>query len=631
MMHSFVLRIPLAGSASAPPVEPARLARLQDQGWRLTQPMAGVDGATTGDAGYCEAADWGACGLAFLQDRDGVTHQLDMSPQQAAEKSDLELLLDLRLAKGQEFIHTVYGSFSLVFIHKETGRFEAYRDHLGVYPLYYTVSDGAVTCASDLRACLHLSGVALSADAVRIADFIKGDEVDFDKTAFDAVLRLPPAHQLEPVNQTVSPRRYWKLEIPQETVSTDCAEQLRDALQAATLACMRPEGSVGAMLSGGLDSSALAGLAAKQSGAPVQTVSFVYGADKAYDETRYIDAANETFGSIPHKIAIAGAPPLDDLATVLDEQMDLFLAPGLPKARQIYPHARALGLSAVIDGHGGDEVISHGYGRLVELATHRKFSLLYREARGAAKVHSLPFLALFSSHIAHYSGMGPRNPLRRLFLKLARYQTKRSSISGWSGTPISLITSDLQERIAATERYAPDPLLKTKVDFNRAESLTHLKALNAPLMAQAFEVFHRSATAAEVLPRYPFFDRRVISLCLAFPAEMKLRDGRSRWILREAMRDILPESIRTRADKAEFGDEIFDVVRDFYSDKEISFFEPMSDFVSVDAAEQLRKQVIVREVTDVAAIRALWRLAVLSYWIKGLKGWCDAQVKGILI
>ena len=535
------------------------------------------------------------------------------------------------MARGPDFAKDVYGAFSVVFIHQETGHFEAWRDHFGVYPLYYAVCNGAVTCGSDLRACLHLSGVTLSSDAVRIADFIKGDEVDFDRTAFENVLRLPPAHRLEPVQDSVSSRRYWKLEIPETTVSTDCPARLRDALQGATAACMRPEGAVGAMLSGGLDSSALAGLAAKQSDRPVQTVSFVYGADKAYDETAYIDAANEAFGSIPHKVAIAGAPPLEDLGAVLDEQMDLFLAPGLPKSRQIYPLARALSLRAVIDGHGGDEVISHGYGRLVELATHRKFWQLYREARGAAEVHSLPFLALFSSHIAQYSGMRPGNPLRRLFLKIARYQTKRSVIAGWSAAPLSLITAELQDRIAARERYAADPLLKTKADFDQAERLTHLRALNAPLMAQAFEVFHRSATSAGVLPRYPFFDRRVIALCLAFPAEMKLRDGRSRWVLREAMRGILPESIRTRADKAEFGDEIVDAVCTFYSDKDIGFFEPMRAFVNVEAAEELRKQVIVREVTDVAAIRALWRLAVLSYWFKGLKGWRDAQAKGVLI
>ncbi|ABG33311.1 asparagine synthetase, putative [Roseobacter denitrificans OCh 114] len=566
-----------------------------------------------------------------MHDRESVAHHGDASPQQAAEQSDLELLLALRVAKGPDFVHDVCGAFSLVFVHKETGRFEAYRDHFGIFPFYYTVSDGAVTCASDLRACLHVSGIALNADATRLADYIHGEEVDFDRTAFEQVLRLPPAHRLEAAGEGVTPRRYWQLEIPETTVKSDCPARLRDTLQTATGSCLRPEGRVGAMLSGGLDSSALAGLAAKASVAPLKTVSFVYGADKAYDETPYIDAANELFGSVPHKIAISGAPPLDDLGPLIDEQMDLFLAPGLAKSRRIYSDARALGLTAVIDGHGGDEVISHGYGRLVELATRRKFWQLYREARGAAQVHSLPFLTLFASHIAHYSGMRPRNPLRRLCLKLARYQTKRSSIAGWSEKPMALIAPDLQRKIGAEERYAPDPLLKTQADFNRAERLTHLRALKAPLMAQAFEVLHRSASAAGVLPRYPFFDRRVVSLCLSFPAEMKLRDGRSRWVLREAMRGILPESIRTRADKAEFGDEISAVIHEFYSDKDIGFFAPLGDFVNADAAERVRQQVIVREVTDVAAIRALWRLAVLSYWFKGLTEWREAQAKGMLI
>lgn len=631
MTHCFVLRIPLAGATSSSAEVTARFARLHAQGGVLEQPRTGVDGATRGDAGYCQTEDWCLFGLAFLHDRDLVQDRLGLSQAQADAKSDLELLFDLRLAVGPEFAQEVYGSFSLVFVNRHTGSFEAYRDHLGIYPLYYTINDGVLTCASDLRACLHVCATALTPDACRIADFVKGDEIDFDRTAFEAVLRLPPAHRLEPATDGVALKRFWKLEIPETSVTSECPAQLRDALQKATDACVRSDGTVGAMLSGGLDSSTLAGLAANTPGAPIQTVSFVYGQDKAYDETPYIDAANEAFGSVAHKIPITKAPPLNDLAPVLEEQMDLFLAPGLPKSRQIYPHARALGLSALIDGHGGDEVISHGYGRLVELATRRRLWQLYREARGASEVHSLPFVALYASHIARYSGMGPRNPLRRLLLKFARHQTKKASIAGWSRTATSLIAHDLQNTIGATERYAPDPILKTPADFQKAEQLTHLSALADPLMVQAFEVFHRSATAAGVLPRYPFFDRRVVSLCLSFPAQMKLQNGQSRWVLREAMRGILPERIRQRADKAEFGDEIVDAIQNFYSAKNIDFFEPLSDFVDAEGAERLRLQVIAGEVVDVAAIRALWRLAVLRYWIAALKGWRDAQAKGILI
>ncbi|MDW3223638.1 MAG: asparagine synthase-related protein [Paracoccaceae bacterium] len=629
MMHSFSVRIPLAGTEKAPLIEPIRLSRMRDQGWNVSQPVAGVDVAVSGVASLCETAEWMAIGLAFLEDRASEQQRLGLSALDG--KSDLEFFLHLRATLGSEFVRDIAGSFSVVFIHRKTGTFEAYRDHFGLYPFYHTLSDGALTCASDLRACLHLSGREIIADPVRVADFIHGDDIDVDRTAFKDVSRLPPAHQLVPGPEGVSAQRYWKFETLIKPYSgPDAPAELRTALKNATVASMKVNGPVGAMLSGGLDSTSLVGLAAAET-TDLQTLSFVYGQDKAYDETRYIDAANKAFKTVPHKIPIAAGTALDALGPVVEEQMDLFLAPGLPKSRQIYAEAHALGLNGLIDGHGGDEAISHGYGRLVELAHARRFSALLREARGAARVHGVPLIALVAGHIAQYGGLRPRHPLRRLLMKAARVLTRRSLVSNWSENADSLIAADLRSSVDARTRYARNPILKSESDFQQAAQITHLESLTTPLIVQSFEVLHRSATAAGVLPRYPFLDRRVTSLCLSLPADQKLRDGRSRWVLREAMLGVLPDGIRLRVDKAEFGNELKDTVIAFFKDADANCFVTLAPFIDVASADHLRERVVSGAVTDVAAIRALWRLAVLIHWIEALKRWRDAQVEGMLI
>ncbi|WP_187428526.1 hypothetical protein ROLI_044540 [Roseobacter fucihabitans] len=627
MTHAFAVRIPLAG-ATPPPIVPARLIRMADHRWDVRTPRPGVDVAICGAAETCQSADWSAVGLVFLEDRGAVETRLGLT--HGSTQSDLQLLLELRLADGPEFAVAVAGSFSVVFIDLKTGAFEAYRDQIGLYPLYYSVQNGALSCASDLRACMHLAGMDLDPCPLRIADFIQGEEIDLAQTAFDALLRLPPAHALRPTSTGVAVDRYWQMDIPHAYGGTNAPGDLRAALSEATAACLRPDVKSGAMLSGGLDSSALAGLAAERM-PDFQTLSFVYGSDKTYDETPYIDVANAAFKTLPHKIPITAGTPLETLGSVVTEQMDLFLAPGLPKSRQIYTEARGLNIDVLIDGHGGDEAISHGYGRLVELAAARRFASLFREARGAAQVHGVPLLALVASNIARYGGLRPRHPLRRVLMKIARLLSQHRLVSNWSGSVTALIAPDLRKQVNAETRYRPDPVLKTKADFQNAATITHLKSLTDPLIIHSFEVLHRSATAAGVLPRYPFLNRRVLALCLSFPADMKLRDGRSRWALREAMQGLLPDKIRLRADKAEFGKELGDTVLAFYRDKDASVFASLADFVDIAQAEQLRAQVIAGDITDVAAIRALWRLAVLLHWVAAFEHWRDAQTKGVLI
>lgn len=605
-----------------------RLARLRAAGWRVEVLPSGGVLAATGAAEICHGAGWSAIGLVFLEDPAGLATRLEIADTAA---SDLELVLTLRARAGPQALREVTGAMSVVFVAPQDGAVELWRDHWGLYPAYYTGEDRTLTCGSDIRACLHVSNLELAPDPVRLADFIHGAEIDLDRTVFQGLKRLPPAHHLHWAGAELRRVQGHPPANPADTPPKEAAPALRAALTAATSACLRPPLRTGAMLSGGLDSSTLAGLAAETAPAPLQTLSFVYGRDRAYDETPFIDAAAARFGVKPHKIPINDSPKLEEIGPLIDEQMDLFLAPGLQKSRRIYTEAHALGLEALLDGHGGDEVISHGYGRLVELAHQRAYAALWREARGAAAIHGVPFLALVAGHLGQYGGLRRGHPLRRVLMKIARHLSQRAALSGWREAPAGLIAPALRQQTDAETRYRNDPTLKSEADFAQAERIQHLDALTDPLMVQSFEVLHRSATASGVLPRYPFFDSRVVSLCLALPSETKLRGGQSRWILREAMRGVLPEEIRTRPDKAEFGAEVRQSVLDFYRDRDGSVFAPLAPWLDLAAAERLRAAVLSGALEDVAAIRALWRLAVLHHWQSACARWRAAQARGELI
>ena len=627
MSHGFVVRTGTNADIAQ------RAARMEAAGWRVAHPNSSIVMAWQGAAEHCLIGPLSFCGLVFLDDRPALCAALDLSHKQTANLSDLALLAQAYAVRKAELTTILSGSFSVLIYDQDSGKLEGYRDHFGIYPFYFAGQGKGFCAGSDPRAVLHLSGISLKPDPRRIADFIHGNEIDRDRTAFAGLARLPAAHRLSADAECVKLARYWEPVLPPLQPTEGAPERLFAALQAATDA--RTTAGTGVMLSGGLDSTSLAGLAARSAKnkgrAPLRTMSFVYGPDKPYDESHYINEANAAFGTEGHAIAISGPPNLTAMGPLIEEQMDLFLAPGLQKSRRIYAEAKALGLTALIDGHGGDEVISHGYARLVELAANRSWWRLFVEAQGAARVHGTSFWGIYLGHIVQFGGLSKRSLRWRVMRRIAGRLLRGNLLQDGLHLGTSVIAPDLRTAIKAETRYAHKPSF-TEADYCRnAARLQNLEEISTPLVENAFERLHCSATAAGILPLYPFFDRRVVELCLALPGKTKLRGGQTRWVLREAMRGILPESIRSRYDKAEYSAEITEAVADFYAMRGNYPFRGLSAWLDMDRVEALHRKALNGALKEPYAIMLMWRLAVLLQWSEALSRWQKQQTEGTLI
>lgn len=658
-MSDFVIRLPLdpsgnlsgtmpdpetAAPTSGPgPDASARLSRMVPQGWRLLALGPTVQGALRGEAAQADAGSATMIGCAILSNRAEIR---DLLGNPDEDLRDLDLLVRLYRQEGPEFTQLVSGAFSVVVLddeHTQDGGTQdppgkagtAYRDHFGILPFAYCVHDGHLTCGTDPRAVLHLSGLPLVKDATRIADFIMGTEVDTDRTAFDGLSRLPAAHLLDWASGTPEVRRYWRLTVSGPIESEAAVTGFRTHLQSATEACIHPPDGVGAMLSGGLDSSSLAGLAAraleKEGRPPLPTLSFTYG-DKPYDESRYIEVANAAFRTHPYLIAITQAPRLNEMPEIVQEQMDLFLGYGMQKSRGIYHAARERGLTALIDGHGGDEVVSHGYGRLAELAAAHRWVRLFIELRGASKVHGTPLWETYLTGIAQHSGLPQGHPVRRMLMRISRRLAPKSAGPEMTLTPADLLSPDLRATLDPKTRYAPPPPPRTRDECLRAETRSHLAKVEGPVLEHAFEVMHRMASAAGITPRYPFFERRLVEFCISMPSDVKLRDGATRWVLRKAMTGILPERIRTRTTKAEFTAEFQEAIQIYLEEAgDDPSFAGTEEFVDPEAARQLDRHIRETPAGDSRASRMWWRLLVLRDWLRAFDRWQDQQNSGELL
>lgn len=592
---------------------------------------------TSDPAALRQAGSLSLCGHVRLDNRADLLAELALPPQ--TPLPDLDLVLQLCRAQGASALTRLSGSFALALWQGDSRQLRVIRDHFGIQPLYLAQQGAQMVIASDLRLAAHLDARPLEPRADTVSAYLAGFEESETRTAFAGLDRLPRAHLLDwQPGADAETARYWQLTLPAPMPLAEATPALRSALRRAVALRRGTTAETGCMLSGGLDSSSIAVLAAQADpasgaqppAAPLCTFSFVYRESDSYDESPFIAEINRQIGAEPVLIRVEGAPDPEDLPLLLDEQFDLCPAPGLLKSRRIYAEARARGMTALLDGHGGDEVISHGYLRLAELASRGAYLRLWHEMRGASRVYDQPVLEPYLAYLYRHAPLHRRSLLRRAIGWIGRRIENRRNLPSHA---LALLDADYRaaqdldgRELRAAEAFAP---AYGKPDERQA----HLRTIAAPVMARAFEVLHRSAAAQGIEPLYPFFDRALVELCLRVPPEGKLRGGWSRRVLREAMEGLLPRRIQWRPDKANFNTEVASFLLAYLDDPararmleqrlagrvDLAVFRDWSDLVRNGPPEE-----------SASVVQLLWQALYLAAWLERLELWNRRQQEGTL-
>jgi asparagine synthase (glutamine-hydrolysing) len=221
--------------------------------------------------------------------------------------------------------------------------------------------------------------------------------------------------------------------------------------------------------------------------------------------------------------------PVRDLDTMLAQQDEPFYAPNLFLHEALYDAARAAGVRVLLDGLDGDTTVSHGIGYLRELAGAGRWLHLLREVRGLSRQLKIP-------------------AWRILLAKVVKPML-RSAVRRTTAPPVDLIAPELARRVGLADRLrALDPARRPPP---RTEREDHHRTLGMGLLPLVLEIADRAAGARGLEPRYPFFDRRLVELCLALPGDQKLDHGWTRVVLRRAMEGVLPRSVQWRIGKTD--------------------------------------------------------------------------------
>ena len=457
--------------------------------------------------------------------------------------TDATLILLAYERWGPRCVERLYGDFAFAIVEQDPQRIFCARDPMGVRPLYYRVEPHRFSCASEITALLADPTVQPKPRLDSVALFLLDHFTNCGDTLYDGIQSLPPAHRLTVTPEATRLERYWRPDPWRRVTGTedDYDEALRDTFAEVVRDHLRSEQSVGLCVSGGMDSSTVAGQVerwrrAGTGPASPATLLHVSFPGLSCDETGYSEAVAALWN-----LPSINTVPLEDPATtrprVLMDHPELYYDPRWCMWLQLFGRARAAGIHSIFTGEGGDLCQEpSGYEAADALrgwafraaAEHGEISMQPRSWVAAARNVLLPLLP-----------HGARSTLREL--------KARAYDQPFFAPRYRQLVIDYECRVESgiLEHSAPTLSLAAQC-ANIEESMYHRILTTADLIA---------ATSGVEL-RHPWLDRRLIELMLAMPAEQRyFRNGRvkPKPLMRRALAHLVPTSVATAHDAAAYG------------------------------------------------------------------------------
>lgn len=447
-------------------------------------------------------------------------------------RSDVETVLHLWEEKQEACLGDLRGMFALAIWDRRNQSLFLARDRVGKKPLYYgRLPGGGIAFASEIKSILQHPAVRREPDLAAIDQFLTLQYVPSPNTAFRDIQRLPAAHWLTWHDNRVKVERYWRLEYEDKLTGSEeeLTEELLRLLREAVKIRLESEVPLGAFLSGGIDSSAVVALAAEVSAGPLKTFSVGFESQR-HDESPFARLVASRFGTNHHElIADAGGPELlDDIVWHHDQPFgDSSTIPSFQVARLTRPH-----VTVVLNGDGGDESFA-GYDRyqLSRFAGYFRLPISVRSSLQGVARYASPLL-----------GRGER---------LLR-GTVRDPYEAYIATLVHLdpdarawLYADGLRATGASEQPAPLRYMRSHPHSALLDSMLDAD-VNNYLTDDLLVKMDVATMASSLEGRSPLLDHKVMEFMARIPANLKLRNGQSKYVFKSALRKILPDEILKR-------------------------------------------------------------------------------------
>lgn len=447
--------------------------------------------------------------------------------------SDTEVVLEAYMKWGEEVFARLNGMFAIAVWDGRSQRLHLVRDRFGIKPLYYHEFGGGLAFASEIKALLASRRTDASMDWQGFHEFIYYGNPLRSSTLFAGIKALLPGHRLTLDRAGMNVRPYWRVE-DVAPIQDDIATASRTVLTKLDESVRRhliSDVPVGVFLSGGIDSSAITALASKHYQNRLRTYSVGFDFAEGVNELPKARRVAEHFGTEHEELHIAGKNMPDIIERLVRAHDQPFSdAANIP----LYLLCEKLRgrVKVILQGDGGDEIFG-GY---------RRYAVLRYERFWRMVALILPKLAVIAPRRpTYYRGMRFFQAIRQQdpAMRTALLMTQELS----SSPPTRVLTAAARERLAQS-----DPFREYRTAFDRFKHLDPVQRMlyidsQILLPDQFLEKVDKSTMACSIEIRVPFLDADLAAYGMGLPSSYKVRRREKKWILRRALRGLLPDDI----------------------------------------------------------------------------------------
>lgn len=447
--------------------------------------------------------------------------------------SDTEVIVHLYEEYGTQCVHHLRGMFAFALWDERQKKLLLVRDRLGIKPLFYGEFEGKLIFASELKALLQLPWIPRELNWSSVAHLFSFLTTPRDESIIAGIHKLEPGHMLtiEP-NQEPIISQYWdvRFEADNERDEDDFVAGLREHLEESVRLRMICDVPFGAFLSGGIDSSAVVATMAQQSAKPVKTFTIGFP-EKGFNEIAHARAVAKAFGTEHHELMLEPdvISILGDLAWHLDEPFgDSSAIPTYMVSKLAAEHVKV-----VLSGDGGDELFA-GYDKYRVEQRERRYRHIPRLVRS--------LLGSVGGRMAE--GRKGRNFLRHIALDGAHRYLDAGTLFDRQAQH-SLFLAPAAEQILAEEPWRDMVSCLGREDSHWLSAVQYLDIKNY-LPLDILTKVDRMSMAHSLEARVPLLDHKLVEFAATIPPGLKLRNGSTKHIFKQAMRGVLPDQIIDR-------------------------------------------------------------------------------------
>jgi asparagine synthase (glutamine-hydrolysing) len=445
---------------------------------------------------------------------------------------DLDFLALAYSAWGEELAHKIHGVFTLAVADHRRGAFFALRDAIGTRPFFYTAIGKRIIFSSDLSKVARHPHVSRELNEENFAFLLANQYVNQDSTTYKGIFRLPPGHRLNFDHRGIRVKPFWrapKFEPLNLKGAHEYAEVYKSVLTNAIRDAEPLKGRFGIFVSGGLDSSSISAISAQKSKPTLFSAEFQ---DPEASSRGLVSSLAKSLG-----LDLELSYPERDLSSVdfndAPEMEDLYSEPSFLLFQPLLRRAKELEIRTLFLGHGGDDLLCPPPNFLADLLVKGQFRNLLHELknRDDQETPSLNWFYSFALRPLVTNMLGHR--FRRFFPKPPPAWVQKKFLDKYEVYP----------RSAAILRNARKEFL-ANYDDSHARADLYLRLFVSGAYSFRFEQQEMMAMRSACEFRYPLHDMRLVEFVFRLPIEQLTWRGTSKIILREAMKGLLPETIR---------------------------------------------------------------------------------------